>query len=270
MSLQSIDGSSGSVTETRNSISSPKENRPPSSGAVDRDRRGRVAGGDQRARRGLLARGVEHRQHGGEAAALRVGVRRVGLGRDRRAVTEVPLEADRVARIVVEGALAGELHRQRRRAVRAVRAEHRLGRPLALGVLPLVHARVRADDVEPVAVGQQVERAVRAPLHVHRVVALEHEPAGRGVRAAAALEEAVDLEHVVLIVELDLAHRVLRPLADDHRVVVVRRELLRVRVGRVVGVLRRAVRADAARVELGEQPRALGRGARRDRPRRRA
>ena len=32
-SLQSIDGSSGSVTVTRYSISSPKENMPPSSGA---------------------------------------------------------------------------------------------------------------------------------------------------------------------------------------------------------------------------------------------
>ena len=34
MSSQLIDGSSGSVTVTLNSSSSPKENRPPSSGAV--------------------------------------------------------------------------------------------------------------------------------------------------------------------------------------------------------------------------------------------
>ena len=72
-------------------------------------------------------------------------------------------------------------YRQRRGAVGPVGGQHRLRRALALDVIPPVHAGVRVDGEEPVTVGQQVERAVRPELHVHRVVALEQERAGRGV-----------------------------------------------------------------------------------------
>ena len=193
-------------------------------------------------------------------------MRRVGLGGDRRAVTEVPLIPDRLTRILVQGARAAEVDRQRRGAVGAVGREHGLRRALALDVLPLVHAGVRVGGEEAVAVGQQVQGAVGAELHVHRVVALEQEQRRAEL---AAVQRLVDLEHAVLRVQLDLAQRVLRELTQEDRLVVVGRELLRVRVRRVVVVLHGAVRADAARVELREQPRALRRRARSDRPRRR-
>jgi hypothetical protein len=66
----------------------------------------------------------------------------------------------------------------------------------------------------------------------------------------------VDLEDPVLRVEPDLAQEVAGELAEDERAVVVLGELGRVRVVRVEVVWGRAVRADAAAAELGEELRA--------------
>ena len=84
---------------------------------------------------------------------------------------------------------------------------------------------------EAVAVSEQVEVPVGPELEVHGVVALERER-GHDDRLTA-VEERVDLEHLVVRVEPDLTHRVLRELAEERRAVVVGREL---RLARVVGI----------------------------------
>ena len=133
------------------------------------------------------------------------------------------------------------------------RVQHRLRRPRALHVLPLVHARVRVGGEEAVTVREQVERPVGPELQVHRVVALERRRDGAD---RAAVEEVVDLEDLPVLVEPDLLQVVTGELAEEDRVVVVRRELRRARVVRVVLVARRAVRAHAAGAELREELRA--------------
>ena len=221
---------------------------------VDRDRRRRVADGDHRG----LGVGLPARVGDGQPrrvdAVRRVGERRVRVDRvDGAVVGEVPREADRVGGIRVARALAREGHRQRRPPVGRRGAQHGLRRALALDVGEAVHARVRVGGEEAVAVGQQVEVAVGPDLQVHRVVALERL---RRRADRAAVEQRVDLLDLAGGVEPDLLQVVARELPEQDRPVVVRRELGRARVGRVVVVLRRAVRTDAAGRELGPQPRA--------------
>ena len=222
----------------------------------DGDHRRRVADGDD-GRFGVgLAAGVGDGQLGREDAVGGVDVRRVGVDRvDGAVAVEVPRVLDRVARVGVARPLAGEAHAERRLAVGRRRVEDGLGGALALDVVEAVHARVGVLREEPVAVGQQVQRAVGTELQVHRRVALERLGVARGAEVAA-VEQVVDLEDLLVRVEPDLAQRVLREFGEEDRVVVVGRELRRVRVARGVVVLRGAVRADAARVELREQLRA--------------
>ena len=81
----------------------------------DRHRRRGVADRDRRVRRADLAARVDDRQLRRVTPARRVGVRRVRLDRvDRAVAVEVPLEADRVARIGVVRARAREVDGQRR------------------------------------------------------------------------------------------------------------------------------------------------------------
>ena len=228
----------------------------------DRHRRRRVADRDHRARGGGLPGRVGDRQPRRVDACGGVDMARVRVGRvdARRLYVEVPGERDRVAWVVVARALARELHRKRRGAVRRRGADRRVRRLRALRVLPPVHAGVGVGVEEAVAVGEQVEVAVGPELHVHRVVALERER--RRHQRLTAVQELVDLEDPVLGVEPDLAHGVLRELAEDHRPVVVRRELRLARVGRVEFVRGRPVRADAAGEQLREELRARAERAR--------
>ena len=85
---------------------------------VDRDRRRRVADGDRQRLGVRLAGRVGDGQLGRVDAVGRVDVRRVRIGRvDRAVAVEVPREADRVTRVGVARAVAGELHVERRDAV---------------------------------------------------------------------------------------------------------------------------------------------------------
>ena len=209
---------------------------------LDLDDRPGVADRDDRGGHTGAAGGVGDGQPGVVHAVGRVDERRVGLGRvDGAVVLEVPGVADdRVTRVGVPRALAGERHRQRcdtRVGRRGGRRRRRAGS--FVDRVDLVDGGVLvAGEVAAVAVVEDVERAVGTELHVHRGVERH------------GVEERVDAGHVALGVHGDVADPAARPLTGEEVVVEVLGELhVRLEVG-VEVVDRSGHRALAAAAEL--------------------
>ena len=195
--------------------------------------------------RGPPAGRVGHLQRRAVVTVRGECVRRVGLAGVHLAVAvEVPGVRQRVA-VRVGRAGAGEGHRQRGLAGGRRGRDLRDRGPVAAHVVDPGQLGVRVLGEVAVAVLQDVERAVRPELQVHRVVEDDRR------------QDRVDAGHLLAVVQVEALDVVAGPLVEQRQPVELGRPLGRRGAAGVVLVRRSTHRPDAA----GAQQRPRGAGA---------